>query len=141
MQPDEILTDPALEARARELSRELRCMVCQNQSIDDSDAPLARDLRILVRERLKAGDSDARCSISWPRATASSCCSSRASAGDTALLWLAPLIAADRRRHAALLFALRRRRGSAESAAPTEPRADARRSRRALRSLLGERGQ
>ena len=50
--------DPALEARARELSRELRCMVCQNQSIDDSDAPLARDLRILVRERLKAGDSN-----------------------------------------------------------------------------------
>ena len=58
VQPDEILNDPALEARARELSRELRCMVCQNQSIDDSDAPLARDLRILVRERLKAGDSD-----------------------------------------------------------------------------------
>src|SRR5262249_16269660 len=50
--------DPALEARARTLSRELRCMVCQNQSIDDSDAPLARDLRILVRERLKAGDDD-----------------------------------------------------------------------------------
>ena len=58
VQPDEILTDPALEARARGLSRELRCMVCQNQSIDDSDAPLARDLRILVRERLTAGDSD-----------------------------------------------------------------------------------
>ena len=58
VQPDEILADPALEARARALSKELRCMVCQNQSIDDSDAPLARDLRILVRERLKAGDSD-----------------------------------------------------------------------------------
>jgi cytochrome c-type biogenesis protein CcmH len=58
VQPDEILKDPALEARARNLSRELRCMVCQNQSIDDSDAPLARDLRILVRERLQAGDSD-----------------------------------------------------------------------------------
>ena len=58
MQPDEILPDPALETRARNLSRELRCMVCQNQSIDDSDAPLARDLRLLVRERLKAGDSD-----------------------------------------------------------------------------------
>src|SRR5262247_3392908 len=58
VQPDEILADPALEGRARALSRDLRCMVCQNQSIDDSDAPLARDLRILVRERLKAGDSD-----------------------------------------------------------------------------------
>jgi cytochrome c-type biogenesis protein CcmH len=58
VQPDEVLPDPALEARARAVSRELRCMVCQNQSIDDSDAPLARDLRLLVRERLQAGDSD-----------------------------------------------------------------------------------
>jgi cytochrome c-type biogenesis protein CcmH len=58
VEPDEILTDPMLESRARSLSKELRCMVCQNQSIDDSDAPLARDLRILVRERLKSGDSD-----------------------------------------------------------------------------------
>jgi cytochrome c-type biogenesis protein CcmH len=58
--PDEILPDPQLEARARALSHELRCMVCQNQSIDDSDAPLARDLRVLVRERLKAGDSDSQ---------------------------------------------------------------------------------
>ena len=58
VQPDEILSDPALEARARTLSKELRCMVCQNQSIDDSDAPLARDLRLIVRERLKEGDSD-----------------------------------------------------------------------------------
>jgi len=58
VQPDEVLADPALEARARALSAELRCMVCQNQSIDDSDAPLARDLRILLRERLSAGDSD-----------------------------------------------------------------------------------
>ena len=58
VEPDEVLSDAALEARARALSRELRCMVCQNQSIDDSEAPLARDLRILVRERLQAGDSD-----------------------------------------------------------------------------------
>jgi len=58
VQPDEILPDPALEARARAISAGLRCLVCQNQSIDDSDAPLARDLRILVRDRLKAGDSD-----------------------------------------------------------------------------------
>jgi cytochrome c-type biogenesis protein CcmH len=58
VQPDEIMADPAKEARARELSRELRCMVCQNQSIDDSDAPLARDLRLLVRERIASGDSD-----------------------------------------------------------------------------------
>ena len=58
VQPDEILKDPALESRARALSQELRCVVCQNQSIDDSDAPLAKDLRVLVRERLTAGDSD-----------------------------------------------------------------------------------
>jgi cytochrome c-type biogenesis protein CcmH len=60
VQPDEIMADPVREARARELSRELRCMVCQNQSIDDSEAPLARDLRLLVRERISAGDSDAQ---------------------------------------------------------------------------------
>jgi cytochrome c-type biogenesis protein CcmH len=59
VQPDEIMADPAKELRARDLSRELRCMVCQNQSIDDSEAPLARDLRLLVRERIAAGDSDA----------------------------------------------------------------------------------
>jgi|SRR5690348_217455 len=58
VEPDEMLKDPKLEARARVLSRELRCMVCQNQSIDDSEAPLARDIRLLVRQRLKAGDSD-----------------------------------------------------------------------------------
>ncbi|MDN2567726.1 cytochrome c-type biogenesis protein CcmH [Aquibium sp. A9E412] len=59
VQPDEVLDDPALEARARALSAELRCLVCQNQSIDDSNAELARDLRVLVRERLVAGDTDA----------------------------------------------------------------------------------
>ena len=58
VQPDEILKDPALEARARSLSQELRCMVCQNQSIDDSNADLAKDLRLLVRERITDGDSD-----------------------------------------------------------------------------------
>jgi cytochrome c-type biogenesis protein CcmH len=60
VQPDEIMSDPAKESRARDLSREMRCMVCQNQSIDDSEAPLARDLRLLVRERIAAGDSDAQ---------------------------------------------------------------------------------
>ncbi len=59
VQPGEMLKDPALEARARHLSSELRCMVCQNESIDDSDAPLAHDLRVLVRDHLKAGESDA----------------------------------------------------------------------------------
>lgn len=58
VEPDEVLSDPTLEARARALSSELRCLVCQNQSIDDSDADLAKDLRLLVRERLVAGDTD-----------------------------------------------------------------------------------
>jgi cytochrome c-type biogenesis protein CcmH len=58
VEPNEMLKDPVLEARARTLSKELRCMVCQNESIDESAAPLAHDLRVLVRERLKAGDSD-----------------------------------------------------------------------------------
>jgi cytochrome c-type biogenesis protein CcmH len=58
VQPDEVLNDPALEARARTLSEELRCLVCQNQSIDDSDAPLARDIRILIRQRIAQGESN-----------------------------------------------------------------------------------
>ena len=58
LQPNEVLKDPALEARARALSKDIRCLVCQNQSIDDSNADLARDLRVLVRERLQKGDSD-----------------------------------------------------------------------------------
>src|SRR5713226_300965 len=92
VQPDEILSDAALEARARALSKELRCMVCQNQSIDDSAAPLARDLRILVRERLKAGDGDQQVLdflvarygefvLLKPRFTS-----------HTALLWLMPVV-------------------------------------------------
>jgi len=59
VEPDEVLDDPALEARATEISRNLRCVVCQSQSIDDSNAPLAKDMRLIVRERLVAGDSDA----------------------------------------------------------------------------------
>lgn len=59
VEPDEVLSDPALEARAREISKDLRCLVCRNESIDESNADLARDLRVLVRERLSAGDSNA----------------------------------------------------------------------------------
>jgi cytochrome c-type biogenesis protein CcmH len=58
VQPDEILADPALEARAREISRDIRCPVCQGETIDDSSAPISRDLRLIIRERLMAGDSD-----------------------------------------------------------------------------------
>ena len=90
VQPDEILPDPALESRARTLSSELRCMVCQNQSIDDSDAPLARDLRLLVRERLKAGDSDTQV-LDFLTARYGQFVLLKPRFGwDTALLWLAP---------------------------------------------------
>ena len=91
VQPDEIMADPAKEARARDLSRELRCMVCQNQSIDDSDAPLARDLRLLVRERLKAGDSDTQV-LDFLTARYGQFVLLKPRFGwDTALLWLAPV--------------------------------------------------
>jgi cytochrome c-type biogenesis protein CcmH len=92
VQPDEMLADPVLEAKAREISAELRCLVCQNQNIDDSDAALARDLRLIVRERLEAGDSKEQVIdyavarygefiLLRPRFTAK-----------TALLWFAPLL-------------------------------------------------
>jgi cytochrome c-type biogenesis protein CcmH len=92
VRPDEMLADPKLEAEARKISAELRCLVCQNQSIDDSDAPLARDLRVLVRERLKAGDDRAgvidfvvarygEFVLLRPRFTSR-----------TVLLWIAPLL-------------------------------------------------
>ncbi len=120
VQPDEVLSDPALEARARALSRELRCMVCQNQSIDDSDAPLARDLRLLVRERLTAGDSDAKViDFLTARYGEFVLLKPRFNAG-TALLWLAPLIALAIGGFGAL-FALRRRRGASESVEAAEP--------------------
>jgi cytochrome c-type biogenesis protein CcmH len=90
VQPDEILPNRVLEARARSLSKELRCMVCQNQSIDDSDAPLARDLRLLVRERLKAGDSD-RQVLDFLTARYGDFVLLKPRFGwDTAALWLAP---------------------------------------------------
>ena len=60
VEPDEVLSNPALEVRARAISKQLRCMVCQNESIDESQAPLAHDLRVLVRQRIMAGDSDAQ---------------------------------------------------------------------------------
>ena len=90
VQPDEMLADPGLEARARNLSRELRCMVCQNQSIDDSEAPLARDLRILVRERLKAGDTDRQVLDFLTARYGEFVLLKPPLAWHTALLWLAP---------------------------------------------------
>jgi cytochrome c-type biogenesis protein CcmH len=92
VRPDEMLADPALEARAREISRELRCLVCRNQSIDDSDADLAHDLRVLVRERLKSGDSNDQ-TIGFIRARYGDFVLLRPPfAIGTALLWGGPLL-------------------------------------------------
>lgn len=93
VQPDEVLSDPALEKRARGLSAGLRCLVCQNQSIDDSDAPLAKDLRVLVRERLAAGDSDTQV-IDYVVARYGDFVLLKPPVNShTMLLWLAPLLA------------------------------------------------
>ena len=93
VQPDEVMADPAKEARARNLSRELRCMVCQNQSIDDSEAPLAKDLRVLVRERLKAGDSDREVIDFMVARYGEFVLLKPRLAWHTAMLWAAPLVA------------------------------------------------
>jgi cytochrome c-type biogenesis protein CcmH len=114
--PGEALPDPALEARARALSQELRCMVCQNQSIDDSDADLAKDLRRLVRERLVAGDSD-RGVLDFIVARYGEFVLLRpVIAPHTLLLWAAPFLAL-LAGIAGLLFA-RRRRGAGEVGPP-----------------------
>jgi len=119
VQPDEVLPDPALESRARALSRDLRCMVCQNQSIDDSDAPLARDLRILVRERLTAGDSDTQV-IDFLVARYGEFVLLRPRfVGHTLILWLAPIVLLIG--GIALLVVLARRRGVTAEAAAAAP--------------------
>lgn len=93
VEPDEILKDPALEARARSISAELRCLVCQNQSIDDSHAPLARDLRLLVRDRLKAGESDTQIRQYLVERYGDFILLKPRVAADTIILWGAPFLA------------------------------------------------
>jgi cytochrome c-type biogenesis protein CcmH len=135
VQPDEILADPKLESRARDLSRELRCMVCQNQSIDDSDAPLARDLRLLVRERLKAGDSDGQV-LDFLTARYGQFVLLKPRFGwDTALLWLAPAVVL-LLGGIGLVSLLRRRRRA--QAVPEQPLTEAEKAR--LAELLREGG-
>jgi len=92
VEPDEMLPDAAQEARAHKLSRELRCVVCQNQSIDDSDAALARDLRVILRERIAAGDTDEQ-AVDYLVVRYGSFVQLRPPLrGDTLLLWFGPLI-------------------------------------------------
>ncbi len=117
VQPDEILKDPAQEARARVLSKQLRCMVCQNQSIDDSDAPLARDLRILVRERLQAGDSNSQVLDFLVQRYGEFVLLQPRLHWRTALLWLAAPVLLIGGALILFLMARRRSRGSAVDAA------------------------
>lgn len=116
VEPDEILADPALEARARKLSAELRCMVCQNQSIDDSSAPLARDLRLLVRDRLKTGASDSEVRAYLVARYGEFVLLKPPLSTGTVLLWLTPLLVLG---GIGALVASRLRRGSAAGAGTT----------------------
>jgi cytochrome c-type biogenesis protein CcmH len=120
VQPDEILKDSGLEARARALSRELRCMVCQNQSIDDSDAPLARDLRVLVRERLTTGDSDSQVIDFLVARYGEFVLLKPRFAWHNAVLWLTPA-AALLAGGIAMFVAMRRRRKVPLAATPLSP--------------------
>ena len=120
VEPDEMLADPQLEARARTISQELRCLVCQNQSIDDSNAALAKDLRLIVRERLRAGDNDAAV-LAFVEARYGEFVLLRPKLNaHTLLLWLAPLLLLV----ATLSVVWRRSRGGAagvEALAPLSP--------------------
>jgi cytochrome c-type biogenesis protein CcmH len=118
VQPDEILKDPVLERRARDISAGLRCLVCQNQSIDDSDAPLAKDLRVLVRERLQSGDSDRQVRDFVVQRYGEFVLLKPAFGLHTALLWLGPLLVLTA--GAGGLF-LTLRRSRAASALPLNP--------------------
>jgi cytochrome c-type biogenesis protein CcmH len=132
--PHERLDDPALEARARDISRELRCQVCQNQSIDDSNAPLAADLRRLVRERLKSGDTDAQVLSYLTQRYGDYVLLRPPVRSDTLLLWFGPAIALLIAGGTIVVF-MRRRRALPE-AAPL----GAEEERRLARLLDGERG-
>ena len=90
--PEEMLKDPALELRARDISQGLRCLVCQNQAIDDSNAPLAKDLRMIVRERLTAGDSDAQVFDYIVQRYGNYVLLKPPFQADTLLLWLLPFV-------------------------------------------------
>jgi cytochrome c-type biogenesis protein CcmH len=122
MQPDEVLKDPRLEQRARHISADLRCLVCQNQSIDDSDAPLAKDLRVLVRERLVAGDTDAGVRDFVVQRYGEFVLLKPVFRLHTALLWLAPVLVLAAGAFGAFR-GLRRRRTEPAAALTAEERA------------------
>ena len=135
LRPDEVLPDPVQENRAREIGRELRCLVCQNQSIDDSDADLARDLRLLVRERIRAGDSNEQI-VRFMQARYGDFVLLRPPVRpDTYLLWFGPLLLVLLGAGGILLYF----RGRRSSAMLPTPLSEA--ERRQVDELLDERGR
>ena len=120
VEPDEVLKDPAQEARAREITRELKCVVCQNQSVDDSDAPLAKDIRVLVRERIVAGETDDAVREYIVQRYGQRVLLRPPLAIDTALIWIGPFALFAIALGTALLF-LRRGRGDALQSQPLTP--------------------
>jgi cytochrome c-type biogenesis protein CcmH len=135
VEPDERLADPALEARARALSSELRCLVCQNQSIDDSSADLAHDLRVLIRERLTAGDSDQQVLQFMVRRYGDFILLRPPVQPDTYLLWFGPFAVLALGALGAAVYLRRSRRAPPQALAPLS--AD---ERRKLDKLLAEDG-
>jgi len=121
VEPGEMLNDPALEARAREISKELRCLVCQNQSIDDSSADLARDLRLIVRQRLTAGDSDDQVLRYVTDRYGDFVLLRPPLKPATLALWLAPPLLLIAGAALSLAYLRRRQRQSVESAGPLSP--------------------
>jgi cytochrome c-type biogenesis protein CcmH len=121
VEPGEMLSDPVLEARAREISKELRCLVCQNQSIDDSSADLARDLRLIVRQRLTAGDSDDQVLQYVTDRYGDFVLLRPPVKPATLVLWLAPPLLLISGAALSLAYLRRRQRQTAETAGPLSP--------------------
>ena len=135
VQPDEVLKDPQLEHRAREISHDLRCLVCQNQSIDDSDADLARDLRHLVRQRVTAGDTDQQVKQFLVDRYGDYVLLRPPFKASTLVLWLGPLVLLVGALAAAVGF-YRRRDGAAAATAAARPLSDD--EKRRLDALLAD---
>lgn len=131
VEPDEVLKDPALEARARALSKNLRCLVCQNESIDESNASLAKDLRILLRERLVAGDTDDQAVNYLVNRFGEFVLLKPRFAPHTLILWLGPFVLL----MLAVLFLLRARKKPVASVAEAELTQD---EKNQLKKVLGE---